>query len=473
MTWKPHQGAQENFLSRGEFEVLFGGAAGPGKTDCLIMEATRYVAYKNYKAVILRRTFPQLQEVIDRCWSAYPLIGGDYRATEHRWYFPSGAHITLGHMQHENDKYNYQGKEFHFITQFLESQYLYLHSRARSSDSSIPPRIRSTTNPGGIGHNWVKRRFISNCDPGNTYIDPETGLSRAFVPALIWDNPTLAENDPAYVQRLKSLPEVEKRRLLMGDWESFDGQFFENLDKAIHGCEPFEIPPEWTKFMVLDWGYSKPFSCGWYAIDYDGVIYRYREWYGCEDGEQNAGLRKTAVEVASGILERESEKINIRIADPSIWNKTSAARHRETVGGSVEEDMRSQGIFFRKANNDRINGWQQIHKRLMSEPDIDKSTGEIVGQLPNFMAFNDQVHFWRTMGSLVADKKNPDDVDTEQEDHIADEFRYACMFKPMKPKKIIQFPKGTVMDEIKKMKKARQIAKMKGISIDDAYRRIK
>src|SRR3990172_848697 len=135
--WRPHDGAQTQFLSRGEFEVLYGGAAGPGKTDCLIAAATRYIEHQDYKGLILRRTFPQLQEIIDRCFQRYPELGGVYRSTEHRWYFPSGATISLGHMQHENDMYNYQGKEFQFIgtdelTHFTEKQYLYMFSRCRS-----------------------------------------------------------------------------------------------------------------------------------------------------------------------------------------------------------------------------------------------------------------------------------------------------------------------------------------------------
>ena len=181
-----------------------------------------------YHAVIFRRTFPQLQEVIDRAWQYYPLMGGVYRATEHRWYFPSGAKITLGHMQFEADKYNYQGKEFSYcgwdeLTQFTETQYLYLFSRCRSTDPTIPTLFRSTTNPGGIGHIWCKERFVDVAKPGTTHIDPETGLSRIFIPARIQDNPTLIDNDPAYLSRLRALPEIERKRLMDGDWEVLEG----------------------------------------------------------------------------------------------------------------------------------------------------------------------------------------------------------------------------------------------------------
>jgi len=164
VAWTPHEGPQTNYLSRGEFEVLFGGAAGPGKTECLVMDAGRDTDLKNHKALLLRRTFPQLQEIIDRCFIWYPMLGGTYRSTEHRWYFPSGSTIQLGHMQHELDMYNYQGKEFSFIgfdelTHFTEKQYLYLFSRCRSPDPLIKCHVRATSNPGGQGAYLGARTF--------------------------------------------------------------------------------------------------------------------------------------------------------------------------------------------------------------------------------------------------------------------------------------------------------------------------
>ena len=157
--WYPHEGPQKEFCSRPEFEVLFGGAAGPGKTDCLIMEATRYAKYDTYRGLILRRTFPQLQEIIDRCWHWYPKMGATYRSGEHRWNFEGGGIVQLGHMQHEQDKYNYQGKEFHFIgfdelTQFTPTQYMYLHSRARSTD---PDHARRIHGRGRCAHGVVEQ----------------------------------------------------------------------------------------------------------------------------------------------------------------------------------------------------------------------------------------------------------------------------------------------------------------------------
>ena len=482
MTWVPHEGPQEEFCSRGEFEVLMGGAAGPGKTDCLITLALRHVDKPNYRGLILRRTFPRLEEIIDRCHQLYPKLGAYWKATERRWYFPSGAFVKLGHMQHEDDKRDYQGKEYQFIgwdelTEFTETQYSFVtKSRARTSDSSIPVRIRATTNPGGTGHRWVKSYFIDCCPPSETYIEPDTGLSRRYIPARVYDNPTLMLADPGYEIRLRALPEIERRRLLDGDWSIFEGQVFQSLNERIHACDPFELPPDWEYFGVLDWGYAKPFSYGVYAVDYDDVLYRVMEWYGCKDGEVDVGLKMTAADVADGILEREGKlgvKIRSRIADPSIWNKLPKFRQKEVIGKDICEDMESRGVYFEKADNDRIQGWQQVHRRLQIDQDIDEETGEVKSETPQFIAFNDQHHFWRLMPEIQADENKPEDIDTRQEDHIADEVRYASMFRPVKPKPRISVPAGSFQATRAKHLRASKLAKRLGISINQAYQRVK
>lgn len=448
-------------------------------SDALIVEALRDVAHPSYHGLLLRRTFPRLQEIIDRCYRMYPDLGGIYRSTEHRWYFPSGAKITLGHMQHENDKYDYQGKEYQLVgfdelTQFTESQYIYLHSRSRSAVDGLRPRVRATTNPGGIGHMWVKQRFIDIAKAGETHIDPNTGLSRCFIPASVYDNPILMAADPAYIARLESLPKTERRRLLDGDWSIFDGQAFAELSQAVHGCEPFDIPDDWERFCVLDWGYSKPFSVGWYAVDYDGVLYRYREWYGCKPGEVDMGLRLTAQEVAQGILDMERmdrTKTKVRIADPSIYNRTAGMgnRRRETVGGSVAEDMQALGLHWLRADNDRIQGIQQVHKRFSCDEHVSTDTGEVT-RSARFFVFNNCNGFWRTVPMLISDESNPEDVDTSMEDHCYDEVRYAAMYKPVRPRRREQPKSGTFRSERSRLARAKQYASRTGCSIEDAYR---
>lgn len=486
MTWMPHAGAQEIFLSRSEFEVLFGGAAGPGKTHCLVAGMLRDIEKPKYHGLILRRTFPQLQEIFDRCYELYPSLGGVFRATEKRWHFPSGSMITLGHMQHETDKYNYQGREFNRVgfdelTQFTESQYVYIvNSRIRTTDPDIKPQVLSTTNPGGIGHWWVKERFQPDRRPMKPYLDPKTGLSRIFIPGTIEDNPTLFDNDPDYVARLEALPEIEKMRLRYGVWDAFEGQAFPELSQRIHGCEPFDIPPEWERYCILDWGYSKPFSVGWYAIDYDDVIYRYREWYGCRRETENAddgndqGLKMQAWEVAKGILEREAgEKVRMRLADPSIFHPREAKRQREARGVTIAEDFSNEGVYFRKADNERLHGKLQVHKRFQLDEEVDAETGEVLSENPRVQIFNSCHGFWRTMMNLVEDEKNTEDIDTRQEDHIYDEFRYMCMARPIVPKKVTQIPSGSFQAERARLIRARKHASIHGVSVAQAYSRVR
>jgi len=485
LSWSPHLGAQTEFLSRNEFEVLGGGSVGGGKSDCLIAALLRDIHRPNYHGLMIRRTYPQLQEIVDRCYRLYPQLGGEYLAGPKRWTFPSGAVIDLGHMQHEVSRFNYLGSEFHRVafdelTQFTETQYLFMFSRLRTTDPNIPPQVLSTTNPGGVGHQFVRERFIDITKPLRTYTDPKTGLDRVFVPLKIEDNPSLLENDPDYLNRLEALPELEKMRLKYGIWDAFEGQAFTELSKAVHMCEPFDIPPEWPRYCSLDWGYAKPFSVGWYAIDYDDVIYRYREWYGStkethgkEDGA-NTGIRMQAWEVAKGILEREQgEKIKVRVADPSIWHSRPSFRRKEARGPTIEEDFANEGVYFIEGDNDRIQGRQQVHKRLQLDAQVDHETGEVIEETPQFQAFNNQPAFWRTMMNVYEDKKNPEDIDAKQEAHAYDEFRYLCQARPIVPKRTVTENPNSMRAVRLRDRRARRYAKRVGISVAAAYARVR
>ena len=487
--WIPHPGPQDEFCSRGEFEVLFGGAAGPGKTDCLVSLATADVDKPDYRALLLRRTFPRLEEIMDRAWVLYPSMGGEWKATEKRWYFPGGdaarghkPFVQMGHMQHEDSKFDYQGKQFDFagfdeLTQFTETQYLYITgSRVRNVNPHIQPMVRATTNPGGEGHVWVKNRFVDVASPGATHIDPDTGLSRAYIPATLYDNPTLTENDPGYISRLQMLSKLEQRRLIHGDWEVFSGQVFRELSQRTHGCEPFDIPLEWERFMSFDWGYSHPFSVGWYAVDYDKNLYRYREWYGCVEGEPDTGLRMVAHDVANQILDIEQqhgEKITTRVCDPSIKGSLAKLRRGESVSGSILGDFNNAGVFFMQGANDRIQGLHQCHERLRLVADVDQSTGELLGEDPRFKCFNTCEDWWRTVPLLQADPKKDEDLNTDMEDHAYDEWRYACMFRPLAPQKVERIPSGSMLAERTRLKRARAYARRHGVTLDSAYRKVR
>lgn len=492
----PYSGPQTEFCSRGEYEVLFGGAKGPGKTDCLVAVATRRVDHPKYRGVLIRRTYPRLEEIMDRCHLLYPTLGAEWRAQESRWRFPSGAKIKISHMQHEQDKYNYHGKEFHFIgwdelTEFLESQYTFVLANVRRSDSDLPLQVRATTNPGGIGHAWVKERFVDLCpvrrrveyvgDDGkthemgipSTFVDPVTGTSRCFVPATVYDNPAIMVHDPGYVMRLEGLPPLERKRLLHGEWEVFEGQVFPELMQTRHGCDPFEIPPDWRKVMAFDWGYAKPWVALWFAVDYDGVMYLYRELYGCKDGSPDTGLRQTNAEIARAIVAAESEKVHLRVADPACWSPTKIRGSNKVHGPSFFEDATKEGLHFMRADNDRLRGKQQCHMRFAMEEETDSETGEIIDEHPQFVAFNNCKNWWRTMTQLREDPRNLEDVDTDQEDHCYDTTRYAFMARPIVPKRIKRIPPGSFMAERKRLLNAKKYARRHGVSLAAAYARVR
>src|SRR5574343_1805080 len=466
--WQPHYGPQREFCSRGEFEILYGGAAGGGKTDALIMEALRYIEFPKYKGLIMRRTFTHLQEIIDRTRQFYPAIGGDYRASEHRWYFPSGSSVKMGHMQHEGSEYNYQGQEYQYIAfdeacQLTPKQYLYLFSRARSTDPRIPSRVRGATNPGGPCHQFLKDRFrIGHVDPGITIYDDATGLTRSFIPAKLSDNPSLLDNDPNYLSRLMQLPEIERKRLIDGLWDAFEGQKFPELNEELHG-DNFEIPPEWECFGAFDWGYARPWAYGIFRVDYDGRIYLDRLFYGTREdsASPNIGLRMTDSEIAREIKKTEGKlKVRYRVAGHDIFSKKPS--RDGTMGPSPAENMAAEGVIFIKADNNRIPGWQQIHHRLKIDED---------GQ-PWFFMRKSLRHAWRTMAAMPEDPANPEDIlNKDIEDHIPEMIRYGLMTRPMVPKYQKQTDKGSFQAERRRLLAAKKLAARQGISLSEAYQR--
>lgn len=445
--WKP-QPKQVAFMERPEFECLYGGAAGGGKSDALVVEALRQVHIPHYKGLILRKTYPQLTELIDKSLLIYPraVPGAKYNSTTHTWSFPSGAKIIFGSMNHKQDRINYQGKAFDFIgfdelTHFDYDEYTYLYSRCRPNGPGTRCYVRATTNPGGKGHNWVKDRFITAAPPmtpivQNVDVEDNQGnhvtikRDRIFVPATVFDNQELLANDPGYIASLGMMPEAEKKALLYGDWNSFSGQVFNewrndpehyNDRKWTHVVKPFPVPETWPIYRGLDWGYAKPFSVGWYAVAPGGTLYRIRELYGCT-GEPDTGVKWTPEKCAKKIKQIERDDPNIR--GRQIFGVADSAIFATDSGTPIVEAFELAGVYFEKASKQRIDGKMQCHYRLAFNEEGSSM----------FYVFDTCKHFIRCIPSLVYSETDVEDVDTTQEDHNYDEWRYVCMSRPIEPR---------------------------------------
>ena len=457
IVWKPQQ-KQREFMRRGEYEAFYGGAAGGGKSDALVMEALRQVHIPNYKGLILRKTYPMLRELIQKSQLYYPQAfpKARYNGTEHYWTFPSGAKILFGNVKPTSYQGDYQGQQYDFIgfdelTHFTWEEYSYFFSRNRASGAGTVCYVRATGNPGGIGHGWVKERFISAAPPGTRIVgevnvDAPDGKkltykkSRIFIPSSVFDNPALIQNNPEYLSALASLPYAQKQALLYGNWDSFVGQVFmewvnnpEHYQDGTntHVIDPFPIPRHWQIVRAFDWGHAKPFSVGWFAVDEDGRMYMIRELYGCKRDQPNTGVEWPDEKIAQEILRIEHEDDNLRkhrilgVADPAI------GVGKDNYGAAAI--MAREGCYFTKADNNRILGKNQIHDRLAFRED---------GK-PMLQIFKSCVNIIKHLPALVYSQIDVEDVDTAQEDHDYDMLRYACCThmltqKPREEKKILK-----------------------------------
>lgn len=439
--WTP-QARQAEFLRRPEYEAFYGGAAGGGKTDALLMWLLEEYECPHYNGIFLRKTFPELEQAINRSIDLYSRIvpAARYNDNKHVWRFPSGARIYLGSSNRERDILRYAGRAFDRIgfdelTHFTYAEYSFMFSRNRPSGQGTFVAIRGASNPGGVGHSWVKNRFIDNRIAGQSYVytievrGKSYKRHRVFIPATVFDNDILLENDPNYVASLSMLPEAEREALLMGSWDSFSGQAFPEwrdnpLGRQIrqwsHVVDPFTLPKTWRRYRSFDFGYAKPFSVNWYAQDNDGRLYKYRELYGCTS-VPNTGVRWTPQQIAREIKRIETEEMQdcgaiLGVADPSIWD---ASR-----GESIAVMMEREGIHWVAGDNKRIAGKQQFHYRLAFDHE----------GYPMFYVFATCKHTIRTMPSLVYDLVQVEDIDTDGEDHIYDADRYMFMEHPVPPR---------------------------------------
>ena len=385
---------QKAFLDAGETEVLYGGAAGGGKSYGQVIDALLFaLTYPGSRQLLLRRSFPELERSLIRTARAlYPASVFTYRSGEHSGYFANGSILDFGYLFSEGDVYQYQSAEYDIIrfdelTHFTKFQYLYMISRIRGANG-YPKQIKSSTNPGGIGHAWVKERFIDPAPFGTPFLG-EDGSRRIFLPARIEDNRFLTEKDPDYRRRLESLPSEERRALLHGEWNLFTGQFFSEFRYDLHTCDPFPIPPSWRRYRTLDYGLDR-LAVLWIALSPEGRAYVYREL--CES---NLIISAAAGRIRA--LTPPEEEIYVTLAPPDLFGRGQES------GKSRAALFREEGVAFARSSNDRLAGWMAV-KELLSEA---------ADGLPRLQIFRTCRELCRCLPMLLSDPLRPGDVLTE------------------------------------------------------------
>ena len=407
--FEPNEGPQTQFLAASEREVFYGGARGGGKSYAMLIDPLRYCDKAKHRCLLLRRSMPELRDLINHSQQLYPKAfpGAKWREQEKEWRFPSGAKIEFGYAGIDE------------LPQYPNPDiYNFLRSSLRSVDPNIPVFMRATGNPGNVGSTWVKEMFVDPAVPNTKFdIEIETPvgvrkISRRFIPAKLQDNPYLMQTEDYYIM-LASLPETQRKQFLDGDWGAYEDAAFPDFSKDLHVVEPFEIPNNWHRFRACDWGYSSPACVLWFAIDFDNNLYVYRELY---------TKKVVADQFAYQVLNLEQgEYIRYGVLDSSTWAK------RGDVGPSIAETMITSGCRWRPSDRSpksRINGKLEIHRRLSA----DAETGQ-----PSLYIFNNCLNIIRTLPLLPCDKNNPEDVDTHAEDHAYDALRYGCMSRPINP----------------------------------------
>lgn len=447
VVFRPNPGPQTAFLAAPQREVLYGGSAGGGKSYALLADALRDIAHPNFNGLLVRKTTQELRELKQKSQELYPQV---FPNRQIRWYekdstwrHANGGALWMNYLERDEDVSQYQGQAFTWIgfdelTQW-GSPYAwnYLRSRLRTTASDLGLYMRATTNPGGRGHAWVKKMFIDPAPWGQSFWarDHETGevlcypefsmvggkpvphpkagqplFKRRFIPSRLSDNPYLY-NAGDYEAMLLSLPEAERKRLLEGDWDVMEGAAFPEWNRAIHVVEPFEIPTNWRKFRACDYGYRSHSAVLWFAVTPSDQLVVYRELY-------VKGV--LAVDLADMVLnlERDDGVIHYGVLDSSTWY------NRGDAGPSIAEQMIARGTRWRPSDRSkgaRIAGKNEIHRRLQ----VDEFTGE-----PRVVVFNTCVNGIAQMPILPLDPSNPEDVDTDSEDHWYDAFRYGIMSRP-------------------------------------------
>lgn len=444
--WSPHPGPQMDFLQAGEFEVLYGGAAGGGKSDALLFGGLRHIDKEHYKAVFIRQTYPDLSEMIDRSM-VFKRLGGEWNASQKRWTFPSGAIYEFGYFERWEHHSHFQGHQYQYIAWDEigvcpeERFWVFLQSRCRSPrDKDIRPQMVASANPGGAGHAWVKRRWVDKCgvDGESVFTDPVTGLTRRFIPAKLSDNPTLIENDPQYLKVLLSLPDLMQRQLLEGDWGAAVGMALGELDAGTHlirSDDPrYALTPWGRYFGAFDWGYTHPASFG---------IFEERPGRRVVLIDSLSLWRKTPLEIAERVEDKLyalGEEVGLR-GRPLGLELVHASRDCFNVHkargediATIAEHFQSVGLQLQMANQHRVFGLNNMRQYVTTigpggtrvEPKF------LIRDTPS----NRQV--FDTLAAIVVDPKDPEDalkVDADDYglggDDAYDMVRYGLASRPL------------------------------------------
>ena len=463
IAWAPQPGSQSAFLECPLYEVIYVGTRGPGKTDALLMDFGQHCGAETFNAngkkvagwgpewrgILFRQTFPELADVVAKTKKWFPRIWPGIKFNEQKmtWTWPTGEELLLRHIRREDDYYAYHGHAYPWmgweeLTTWADDKvYKLMMSCSRSPKAEMPRKVRATTNPYGVGHNWVKRRFQIRSrkypDIIGDVVEPEGAPKRIAIHGFLRENMVLLHSDPDYENKIRAAARnpAELAAWLEGSWDIVAGGMFDDIwNPSVHVIPDFEVPSSWTIERAFDWGSSRPFSVGWWARSdgtdatikgerfstVPGDAFRVAEWYGW-NGQDNEGLRMTAREIAQGILEREARWFrNYQIApgpaDSSIYDKVNNV--------SIGEDMEAEGVYFTAADKSpgsRHQGWEKIRGML-------KEAAKGPRREEAGMFICESCAQWiRTVPVLPRDKKDPDDVDTEAEDHVADETRYLAL----------------------------------------------
>ena len=406
------------------FETLFGGAAGGGKSYGQLIDALLFaLKYPKSKQIIFRRTFPDLEKSIIRSsLEVYPRKVAEYNSSKHVWTFKNGSIVDFGYIDHEKDVYQYQSAEYDIIrfdelTHFTEYMYTYMISRCRGAND-YPKGIKSSTNPGGIGHTWVKKRFIDIGEPNKVHKvklnpDEDEESTRIFIPSLVQDNKFLLEKDPEYVKRLDNLPEKERKALKYGDWDIYDGQYFGEFTRRVHVIEPFVIPEYWKRYISLDYGLDK-FAVLFIAVNTYGKAYVYNYIH-----KDNLIVSEAAQTLKSYMRRIKYDAI---YAPTDLW---ATDRH---TGKSTAEVFRDNGVDLTQASRARITGWYAVKEYLKISKRRNEQTGDI--ELYSKLAiFNTVLPLIEYLPEIQHDDKNVNDCAIEPHEltHICDALRYFCI----------------------------------------------